>query len=92
MGIVTLKRLTLVVLMLAPLLSFSKEQESKNQKVIDFEDELVEGVNKRPYDSLSQISEAEKRRRKIHLYRKRIGFRTETARNLQLMKYIQEVQ
>ncbi len=52
--------------------------DSKRQKVIDFEDEVVEGVNKRPWDSLSQISEADKRKHKPHLYRKRVGFSAET--------------
>jgi hypothetical protein len=61
----------------------------KRGKVIDFEDEVVEGVNKQPLDSLSQISEAERRRRKPHLYRKRGGFRTETAETLRVLRYAQ---
>ncbi|OFZ54894.1 MAG: hypothetical protein A2428_11760 [Bdellovibrionales bacterium RIFOXYC1_FULL_54_43] len=62
--------------------------EAKRQKVIDFEDEVVEGMNKRPLDSLSHLSEAEKRRRKHHLYRKRGGFRSETAETLRLLRYL----
>ncbi|HLE01440.1 MAG TPA: hypothetical protein VJB59_14350 [Bdellovibrionota bacterium] len=62
--------------------------EPKRQKVIDFEDEVVEGMNKRPLDSLSHLSEAEKRRRKHHLYRKRGGFRSETAETLRLLRYL----
>jgi hypothetical protein len=62
---------------------------SKGQKVIDFEDETIEGLNKRPLDSLSQISEKDKRRRKPHLYRKRASFRSETAESLRVMRYIQ---
>jgi hypothetical protein len=53
--------------------------DGKRQKVIDFEDEVVEGVNKRPWDSLSQISESDRRKRKPHLYRKRASFVTETS-------------
>ena len=44
--------------------------------VIDFEDEVVEGVNKKPLDSLSQVSE-KGGRNGVHLYRKRAGFRSE---------------
>ena len=60
---------------------------SKRAKVIDFEDEVVEGVNKRPLDSLSQISEADRRRRKPHLYRKRVGFRLETAESFRALRF-----
>ena len=63
--------------------------QSKSQKVIDFEDETIEGLNKRPLDSLSQISEKDKRRRKPHLYRKRTSFRTETGETLRVMRYTQ---
>jgi hypothetical protein len=65
------------------------EKGSGRQKVIDFDDELVEGMNKRPLDSVSQLSEREKRRRKPHLYRKRAGFRTETAEKLVELRYAQ---
>jgi hypothetical protein len=61
-------------------------EKAKGQKVIDFEDEVVEGLNKRPFDSLSQISERNKKRHKPHLYRKRVGFRTETADSLHTAK------
>ena len=56
--------------------------ENKRQKSIDFEDEVVEGMNKRPLDSVSQISERDRSRRKPHLYRKRAGFRDETIQTL----------
>lgn len=59
------------------------------QKVIDFDDEVVEGVNKRPLDSLSQISERDRKRRKPHLYRKRAGFRSEMAETLHQLRYVQ---
>lgn len=65
----------------------AKATGGKRQKVIDFEDEVVEGLNKRPLDSLSQISEKDKRRRKMHLYRKRVGFRTETAESTKAARY-----
>lgn len=65
-------------------------ETTKRQKVIDFEDEVVEGVNKRPWDSLSQISDSEKRRRKSHLYRKRGGFRTETQETFVALRFTPE--
>ena len=55
----------------------------KPQKVIDFEDEVVEGLNKRPLDSLSQISERDRRKRRPHLYRKRVSFKSEVQQALQ---------
>lgn len=61
----------------------------KSQRVIDFDDEVVEGVNKRPLDSLSQVSERDARRRKSHLYRKRAGFKTEMAETLRELRYVQ---
>jgi hypothetical protein len=62
---------------------------AQRQKVIDFDDETIEGLNKRPLDSLSQISEKDRRRHKPHLYRKRTGFRSETAETLRAIKYTQ---
>lgn len=63
-------------------------KESTRQRVIDFEDEVVEGLNKRPLDSLNQISERNRRKQKPHLYRKRAGFRTETAETLRELRYL----
>jgi len=57
-------------------------------RVIDFEDSLVEGVNKRPLDSLSQIGDADRRKRP-HLYRKRAGFRTETLETVREIRMAQ---
>ncbi len=61
---------------------------SKRERVIDFEDDLVEGLNKRPLDSLNQISERDRGRRKRHLYRKRAGFRSETAVTISDLKHL----
>lgn len=59
----------------------------KRQKVIDFEDEVVEGLNKRPLDSLSEIAERNRKHRKPHLYRKRVSFRSEVAETLRVSKF-----
>jgi hypothetical protein len=91
-------RIVLITLSLLSLLGFAftlqdasaaQNSAAKNQKVIDFEDETIEGLNKRPLDSLSQLSEKEKRRRKPHLYRKRTSFRSETGETLRVLRYAQ---
>jgi hypothetical protein len=82
--------LAAVFLTLATLVSLASPTAGaaeKRQKVIDFEDEVVEGMNKRPLDSLSQISEADRKRRKPHLYRKRASFKSETAESVRLLRY-----
>jgi len=63
--------------------------EAPRSRVIDFEDEVVEGVNRKPLDSLNQISERDKRRRRMHLYRKRSGFRADTQELLSETRYAQ---
>lgn len=63
--------------------------QPQRSKVIDFEDEVVEGMNKRPLDSLSQVSERERRRKKQHLYRKRASFKTETQETIRLLRFEQ---
>ena len=86
-------RVVLIVLSLLCLFGFAMTlqeataADSKRQKVIDFDDETIEGLNKRPLDSLSQISEKDKRKRKPHLYRKRAGFRSETTETLRVLRY-----
>ena len=88
-GSLFLKELLLLSLLLAlSLPAFAAKETEKRQKVIDFEDELVEGLNRRPLDSLSQISERDKKRRKPHLYRKRASFRSETLETLRILRYV----
>ncbi len=64
-------------------------KEPGRSKVIDFEGELVEGMNKKPLDSLSQISENERNRKKSHLYRVRKGYRNESTELLREMRHLQ---
>ncbi|MBC7397259.1 MAG: hypothetical protein H7333_07425 [Bdellovibrionales bacterium] len=69
-----MKRLLLIILFACTLNSLAYAQESgKRSKNINFEDELIEGINRKPLDAFNQISEQNKRR-KNHLYRKRAGF------------------
>jgi hypothetical protein len=51
--------------------------ESKRSKSINFEDELVEGINRKPLDQFNQISEINGSGTQ-HLYRKRKTFRDRT--------------
>lgn len=56
-------------------------------KVIAFDDDLVEGLNKRPLDSLQQLGGGNTRK-KSHLYRKRGSYPTETKITLQEMGWM----
>lgn len=60
---------------------------STRSKVIDFDGDLVEGINRQPLDSLSQISRKNKRKNAPHLYLKRSGFRTEIQTTLREMRH-----
>jgi hypothetical protein len=53
--------------------SLCQAQDQQRSKAIHFEDELVEGINRRPLDSFNQVSEGDLNS-KSHLYRKRSGF------------------
>ena len=69
-----MKRLLLILILATSMNSLAYAQESsKRSKNINFEDELIEGINRKPLDAFNQISEQNKRR-KSHLYRKRAGF------------------
>jgi hypothetical protein len=74
-------------LVLPQAIAEERKTAPSRQKVIDFEGDLVEGVNQRPLDSLNTVSEVDKRRKKAHLYRKRKGFKTEVRETLREMRY-----
>jgi hypothetical protein len=82
-----LKICSLLGLILMAGLASADLTSNKRTKVIDFEDEVVEGVNRKPLDSLNQISERNGHKKKPHLYRKRGGFKSETAESLRVMRY-----
>ena len=69
------------------ILATSAVGQEKRMKVIDFEDDVVEGMNKRPLDSLNYLSDQEKDRNRKRLYRKRVGFKTETEETLRDLRY-----
>ena len=53
-------------------LSFA-ENDSKRSKSLNFEDDMIEGINRKNLDSVNQMSEHD-RRNFQHLYRKRASF------------------
>ena len=63
------------------------DSETKHRKKLDFDGSYVEGLNKRPLDSLMQVGDGDKKRKKAHLYHKRDSFAPETAETLQEMRY-----
>ena len=63
-------------------------QDNKRSTSINFEDEVVEGINRKPLDSFNQISE-QNDRRKNHLYRKRAGFQDRDSSLLTEMRLAQ---
>ena len=63
--------------------SHAQEYKPKRSKIIDFDGETVEGINKKSFDSANQVSEEDRRKRRPHLYRVRKGFKDE---NIQLVR------
>ena len=52
------------------------------KKTIDFDAEVIEGINKQPLDSLNQISEKEKKVQKPFLYNLRSAFDDENDQTI----------
>jgi hypothetical protein len=74
----------------SPAFSDSKPpQKPTRSKNLDFEGDLIEGVNKRPLDSLNQVSEANRRKKRPHLYNKKTDYQTENSQKLKEMRYAQ---
>lgn len=67
----------LIWLVAVPLVFAEDSAPEKSQKQVDFEDEMIEGVNRQPLDSLSQISDQDDGRGPSHLYRKRDSIKDE---------------
>ena len=76
-------RLLLIVTLVAGAMATAETRSKK----LDFENEIIEGENKRSLDSLTQISEGYKRKR-MRLYEKGRDFKTETQETLR--KLIEE--
>jgi hypothetical protein len=61
--------------------------QGESSKKLDFEGETVEGLNRQPLDSLSQISESDGTKKRPHLYQQRKEFHDE---NTQLIRELSE--
>ena len=66
--------------------TFAQEYKPKRSKVIDFDGETVEGINKKSFDSASQVSEEDRSKRRAHLYRVRKGFKDENIQFVREMR------
>ena len=66
-----MNRLFILILFVSSI-SFAQE-DTKRSKNINFEDEVIEGINRKPLDAFNQLSE-QNGRGKNHLYHKRAGF------------------
>lgn len=62
-------------------------QANDRQKELNFEDELIEGVNKRPLDSLNTLGETDREKRRQRLYQKKPDFQSETQHTLRDLRY-----
>jgi hypothetical protein len=74
--------LTLALAVLTLTMTLPHAHAGDRGKVIDFEEATVEGLNKRPYDSLQALNEKERRKKRAHLYRRRGSFQSEIVESL----------
>ncbi len=73
--------LSLVVLLGS--LTTSEAHAGERKTSLDFEEQLVEGVNKRPLDSLNSVNDGNGAGKNRHLYSRKIRFEAENRRLLQ---------
>jgi hypothetical protein len=66
-----MKTLFILTLLLAS--TVYAQDDNKRSRNINFEDEVVEGINRKPLDAFNQLTE-QNGRGKNHLYHKRAGF------------------
>jgi len=67
-----------------PLHSWAGERK----KALDFEEQTVEGMNKRPLDSLNSLTDGLNSKDGKHLYQKKKKFRPETQQTLRDMEAV----
>lgn len=60
----------------------------KRNDELNFDDELVEGMNRNPFDSLTHLEKKDERDQG-HLYRKKASFKREISQTAQEMGYVQ---
>jgi hypothetical protein len=62
-----------------------KSSGADRGKQVDFEGEVVEGINRQPMDSLSQVSELDGDQKRQRLYRKRDDIKDEVEESLRAL-------
>ena len=72
----------LAIAVAALTVSIHEARAGDRSKVIDFEEATVEGMNRRPYDSLQALNEKDRAKRRAHLYRRRASFHSEVMESL----------
>jgi hypothetical protein len=77
----------ILICFLLALPAFAGPVDGKATKTMDFDGDVVEGVNKQPLDTLNSLSESDSSRYKMHLYKKRTSFKDE---NQQVMREMAE--
>ncbi len=60
---------------------------SSRETSLDFEDQVVEGMNKRPFDYLNTLANKDRKRDQSRLYEKRTHFRPELADSLDEVRF-----
>ncbi len=73
------------LILLLPLLLGSAlftSEAAERKKSLDFEEQTVEGLNKRPLDSLNSLADGLNGNRGRHLYSKKTRFHAENKRTL----------
>ena len=68
--------------MTAFIVAFTTAIAGERSKQLNFEDEVIEGVNRQSAESLTELSEKEDRKTKGHLYEKRLKFTEENQETL----------
>lgn len=68
-----LRPITSLTLLLGLVIGSALHAQERS-KSLDFDDSLVEGLNKQPLDSYSQIADGNRKRKRPHLYQKRAHF------------------
>jgi len=72
------------------LLTSSVAFAADDKKQIDFEGDVVEGVNKQPLDSLNQISDGDGGKHRFHLYRRKKPVGTVRTENKETVRELAE--
>ncbi len=70
-----MKSILMILLLITTLFQvpLSSHAEGQRSRSLNFEDDLIEGINRKPLDSFNQISDPN-HHKASHLYQKRSGF------------------